>query len=159
MKLPRFAALTWMLFSTNAEANRTPSFLRPNVNPFCKQDLSEAPLPINPSRLVSPEGFVERGLRPGLLHIQKEVCRCLPRRARDQPEILLIKMHIKPNAGELVLEYQTDPPWSGPTRQMMGCLGKPTLAVEPMPYVSDMITEDGPAEKALVYPIKLTLRE
>ncbi len=159
MKLPLFVCMTWMLFSTDAQANRFSSLRHHAKNPFCKQDLSEVQLPINSSPLVSPEGFVDRGLRPGILHIQKDVCRCLPRRKQHQPSLLSVQMHIKPNAGEIVLEYQADPPWSGPMSRTMACLGKPTLTVEPMRYVSDIITEDGRSEKALVYPVKLELRQ
>jgi hypothetical protein len=36
---------------------------------------------------------------------------------------------------------------------MVACLGEPTLKVKPMPYQSDIITEDGPLDEVFEYPI------
>ena len=110
------------------------------------------------SRSAWPGGlFVDGFIWPGILHVHQEVCRCLPRRKRHQPPIIRADLNISPNKGEVHVTYRIDGPQSRPTQRMMACLGEPTLSVEPMAYVSDMITQDGRAEEILVYPIKMVL--
>lgn len=151
-------SMTWMLFSTGAKAATYPTE-HPSKHPFCAQDLSDLRLPTTGGPLVPPEGLVERGLRPGLMHAQQEVCRCLPRRPGQQPSVIRVQLHIKPNAGEVRVEYRIDPPWSRTMSRMVECLGEPTLTVEPMRYVSDIITQDAQVEEVLGYPLIVELGE
>ena len=62
-------------------------------------------------------------------------------------------LHIKPNEGEVRVVYSISTPRSRAENRMVACLGEPTLKVTPMPYKSDMITEDGPMEEIFEYPI------
>jgi len=158
MKLPLLVSMTWMLLSPQSEAGTYPSLRHHPKHPFCAQDLSDLRLPTTGGPLVPPEGLVERGLRPGLMHVQQDVCRCLPRRRRHQPSVIRVQLHIKPNAGEVRVEYRIDPPWSRTMSRMVECLGEPTLTVEPMRYVTDMVTEDA-QEEVLGYPLIVELGE
>ena len=127
-------------------------------HPICTRDLSTVPLNMR-ERLMRPAHLEERAIRPGLLHVQAEVCRCLPRRKRHHPGAVMARLHIAPNEGEVRVEYmlQSEVPRTRPMEQMVTCLGSPTLMVEPIPYRSDMRDEDGPIEEILVYPILMDL--
>ena len=109
--------------------------------------------------LLPPEGMIERGLRPSLLHIQREICRCLPQRQKHQPSHILARLAIQPNAGQIRVKYKTETPWTRPVNRMMECLGEPILSVEPMGYASDMITSEGRVEEVLGYFIMVELGE
>ena len=156
MKILLFC-MTWMLFSAKAEARHHLIIRHQPDRPLCEQDVSDLRLPVIRGILQQPEGLVDRGLLPSLKHIQEEVCRCLPRRPPRQPEYILVQLHIKPNEGEVKLEYVIATPWTRPQKRMMLCLGEPTLNVEPMKYGSDIITEDGPMDEVLGYPIEVDL--
>jgi len=127
-------------------------------HPICKNDLSKVPLNLR-GRLMRPAHLEERALRPGVLHVQAEVCRCLPSRPRHQPDAVKAKLHIAPNKGEITVEYiiQSPEPDSRRMERMTDCLGHPTMAIEPIPYRSDMRDENGPIEEVFVYPVLLNL--
>ena len=129
-------------------------------HPICDSDLSTVSLNIH-GRLMRPVGLEERALRPGLLHVQADVCRCLPRRRRLHPDAIMARLHIAPNKGEVQVEYilQSIGPHTHPQERMTPCLGHPTLQVEPMPYRSDMLDENGTRNEVLVYPILFKLTE
>ena len=151
--------MAWMLFATTAHAYDVPTFAHHPKNPICAQDLSSVRVPMIRGVLGQPDGLVDRGLRPSLAYMQQEVCHCLPRNPRRQPAEILVQLHIRPNAGEVTLEYRVEPPWSRSVTRMMQCLGEPTLTVEPMDYRSDMITPEGRADEVLDYPVRLELWE
>ena len=67
------------------------------------------------------------------------------------------ELHIAPNQGNVSVAYRVDRPWSPPVARMLACLGAPTLVVDPLPYRSDMVTEDGPVDEVLVFPIVVDL--
>ncbi len=129
-------------------------------HPICVGDLSTVPLNMH-GLLMRPVGFEDRALRPGLLNVQADVCRCLPRRRRHHPDAVMARLHIAPNKGEIQVEYilQSTGPRTRPQGRMVPCLGTPTLRVEPMPYRSDMRDANGSADEVLVYPILLQLTE
>ena len=156
MKRPILTAIACVLFTSPAAARAFPSFRLHSVHPICDQDFSDFRFPSLRGPFVPPEGLEERGLRPSLQYVQQEVCRCLPKRHRHQPSEIRVELHIRPNAGEVTLEYRVEPPWTRPMERMVGCLGEPTLTVEPMPYVTDIVTEDG-REEVLGYPILFDL--
>ena len=159
MNIRLLVYMTWMLFSGAAKAATHPTIRHHPDSPLCEQDLSDLRLPRIRELLVLPEGLEDRGLRPGLLHVQQEVCRCLPRRRSHQPSVIWVLLHIKPNAGEVRVQYHIEPPWTRAMSRMVECLGEPILTVEPMKYRSDIITEDGPLEEVLSYPIEVELGE
>ena len=157
LKTRNLLACAWLLFSTHADA-RTPFSLRKNANhAFCKQDLSQVPILRGGDSFHLPENFEEHGLRPGLLHIQDAICSCLPRRQQHHPAEVRAWLHISPNQGEMTVKYKISPPPSPPITRMETCLGQPTVPVEPMPYVTDMVTADGPIDEVLVYPVLIGL--
>ena len=159
MNIRPFVVAMWMLVSTGVEAGTSPTRERYPARLFCSRDLSEFPFPVRPSPLTSPEGLVEGALRPGLTRVQRDVCRCLPRRRRHHPPVISAWLLIQPNAGAVTVEYRLQRPWSRPMTGMVECLGEPTLTIQPMSYVSDMITEDGRVEEVLRYPLIVELGE
>ena len=129
-------------------------------HPICKQDLSTVNIAPIHGLLAPPADAEERALRPGLVSVQADVCRCLPRRRRHQPDGVLARLHIAPNRGEVRVSYQlhTNAEPARAVGRMQACLGMPTLLVEPMPYRSDMLDGDGqPLDEVLVYPLLLKL--
>lgn len=157
MKLRLLFCATGLLLSRPAQAFEYPTLQHHPDRPLCEQDLSTLRLPRLRAAWMMPEGFEERGLRPGLTHVRKEICRCLPRWRRQQPPEVRVLLHIKPNAGEVTVEYYIEPPWNRAQYRMLQCLGEPTLNVEPMPYYSDIITETGRAEEVFPYFILVDL--
>ena len=95
--------------------------------PFCTQDLSDHPLPFSSGRHIEPDHLRERALRPGLMRLREDLCRCLPRWPRNRPALVKAHLHVDPNGGEMRVEYIVKPPWSRPVRQMVKCMGEPTL--------------------------------
>ena len=156
--LPRLCA-TWVVLSGSAAAYDPPTLQNHAENSLCERDFSEMRMPLIRGIFSQPEGIADRGLRPAIERIQQEVCSCLPRWRRHHPNELWVQLHIKPNAGEIRLEYLIEPPWSRPIQRMLACLGDPTLTVEPMPYQSDMLTSDGRVEEVLGYPIRVLIGE
>ena len=124
-------------------------------HPICAADYSEFHLPIN--RWHLPKDYAGRSVRPGLLYVQAELCRCLPRRRRHQPAEVFAQMHIQPNAGQVRVTYRIDPQDSARLQRMLQCLGEPSISVEPTPYVTDMVGDGVPIEEVLVYPLKFEL--
>ena len=153
MKYVLFVSMAFAVFCADSEAGTS------SRHPLCKKDFSEVRLPIEHRSFHGPEGFVERGIRPGLLYVQREVCRCLPRRRRHQPASVRANLGIQPNLGEVKVSYRVELPWSRPMRRMVVCLGEPTFTVEPMKYVSDIITEEGRLDEVLDYPLLFTFSE
>ena len=156
--LPRLCA-AWMLTAGTASAYDYPTLEHTPETPLCSSDFSTMRLPVIRGILQQPEGIADRGIRPAIDRIQQEVCRCLPRWRRNHPQELWATLHIKPNAGEIRLEYYLEPPWSRPTQRMLACLGEPTLTVESMPYSSDMLIDNKAVEESLGYPIRVLIGE
>jgi hypothetical protein len=142
-----------IIFSNWSVANAAPLFGLHSKHPFCETDISTIELADFRDPLFSPLGFEKRAIRPGLRHVQQEICRCLPGWRRHQPPEVKSTLHIKPNAGEVRVVYSIATPRSRAVNRMAECLGEPTLKVTPMPYKSDIITEDGPVEEVFEYPI------
>ena len=94
---------------------------------------------------------------PGVIRFKEQVCLCLPTRQRRRPPLVQAKLHVKPNEGQMKLEYQIDPPYNRALRRMVKCLGEPKWTVDPTPYVSDMINPDGTrVDETFVYPLEIT---
>ena len=128
--------------------------------PICAADLST--LRLEPMGLLQPPlRLEEHAVRPGLLHAQADLCRCLPRRARHHPDSLLARLHIAPSAGTLRISYTIDAPAEAPhaTERMQHCLGAPTITVPPVYYRSDMLVDGEPIDEELVYPLRFNLTE
>jgi hypothetical protein len=145
------------LYAGRAEARGSTTLYHRAEAPLCEQDLTEIRIPNLSGMLLPPEGMIEHGLRPSLLHIQREICRCLPQRPKHQPSHILARLSIQPNAGQIGVKYKTETPWTRPVNRMMDCLGEPTLSVQPMRYTSDMITSEGRVEEVLGYFIMVEL--
>lgn len=144
------AFLAWTIATTVSAA----------PHPICTSDFSTVPL--SPMGLLEPPARLGEGaVRPGLLHVQAEVCRCLPRRRSHQPEDVLAQLHIAPNDGVVRVAYTFAPPDAPPrvVDRLQRCLGGSTLRVEPMAYRSDMIVDGEPVDEELMYPLRLVLTE
>ena len=135
------------------------SLARAAVPTFCGQGLSEVHLPLSSGPAIHPDHFRERALRPGLMQVQSDLCRCLPRRARNRPAEVTAHLHAEPNAGRMRVEYLVERPWSARVERMMNCMGQPTLSFAPIPYVSDMVLPDGRKEVFPHYPVRIELGE
>jgi hypothetical protein len=69
------------------------------------------------------------------------------------------ELRIDPNQGKTRVKYDIGSGQSRHLNRMKACLGEPTLTFDAIDYVSDMITEDGPVEEVIEYPLLFTLRE
>ena len=123
---------------------------------FCAEDFSAYPLRAG-GTFINSEQYLERAVRPGLLRVQDDLCRCMPRAVRNRPALVKANLHADPNAGEMRVEYIVDSPWSRPVRRMMKCMGEPMLRFEPIHYVSDIIYTDGREEVFPHYPVRIEL--
>ena len=159
MKPFLFVSIAFGFLTTPASARDVPRFWGLSAHPICQVDFTEFSFPPERGPLVPPEGWEDRGLRPGLLFVQDALCRCLPNRRRHQPDAVRVALQIRPNAGQITMEYGVEQPWSRPVERMMACLGEPTLTVQPMPYVTDIVTPGGPKEEVLTYPLLFELAE
>ena len=125
--------------------------------PFCSQDLSTFPLSLNGKDAWLPKNFKEGALRPGLMRVRDDMCRCLPRLLRHRPDMVKAALYIQPNKGKIRIEYTIEPPWSPQESRMLDCMGEPIMTVEAMPYKSDMVFADGREETFPRYPIWVEL--
>lgn len=128
--------------------------------PICAADLST--LRLEPMGLLQPPlRLEEHAVRPGLLHAQADLCRCLPRRVRHHPDSMIARLHIAPNAGTVRISYTIDAPAEAAraTERMRHCLGAPTVTVPPVYYRSDMIVDGEPIDEEFVYPLRFNLIE
>ena len=159
MPRPIAAPLALLLLAAPAAAETRPRPPLP-ARAFCAHDLTAVPL-IRGTSPPAPAASRRRAIRPGLLHVQSELCRCLPPRRRHHQLTVRAGLHIAPNAGEVTVRYRVEGPEgraaSRARARMRQCLGQPTLQVEPLPYRTDMVTDDGPVEEVLVFPIQVNL--
>jgi hypothetical protein len=124
---------------------------------YCRTDLEDLPIPW-PSRFGSPsEEQAMRALRPALLRIQDDICRCL-RRPRHRPETVDAKAVVAPNAGELLIHYSIAPDMGEAGERMLACMGTARLTFAPFPYRSDALTGDD-REQTFRYPFKVGLED
>jgi len=112
----------------------------------------------NRGRSWLPENFLEGGIRPSLLRVQRDACRCAPRRASKRPEFVEASVWVKPNLGHIRIEYAVKEEKTPQIDKMLACMGEPRLTVEPMPYRSDMVYPDGREEVFPRYPVLLKLK-
>lgn len=145
-------ALTLLLTSIGADAG---------THPICAVDLSTVQLSVGQALFLPPQQLEERALRPGLLYVQSEVCRCLPRRKRHQPDVVRAWLRIALGKGELTVEYglEAAEEHHRSAQRMVACLGEPTLHMVPLQYRSDIRTAEGSGGEIMVYPLKLVLTQ
>ena len=125
---------------------------------ICSADLTEVVLP-GGDRSWIPDNFLEGSIRPSLLRIQDDACRCIPRRARQRPEVVAASIWVKPNVGQIRIEYAVNEERTPQLDKMLACMGEPQLTVEPMPYRSDIVYADGREEVFPRYPVLLYMTE
>jgi hypothetical protein len=125
---------------------------------FCSQDLLDYPLPMMPGVLSKPANFGEGALRPGLLRLQDDLCRCVPRRSSKWPDIVIAHLWLQPNKGKIRIEYMVKEEQSRQIDRMLECMGEPKFSVEPMPYQSDIIYSDGRKPVFPRYPVWVELK-
>lgn len=123
------------------------------VPPICKADLSDHSVPVSGGPLRAPPDLAERAIRPGLIQVQEDTCRCLPKRRKHRPDRVRATLHIKPNAGTMRLAYTVEPMGTPLIGQMLACMGQPELTFEPMVFVSDIVYSDGTRGNSLRYPV------
>ena len=124
---------------------------------FCSDDLADFPIPLQGKEAWLPKNFREGGLRPGLLRVQKDLCRCVPRRRHHWPDVVIADVYVTPNQGQVRIEYGLKEPRTTRQGRMLTCMGQPQLTVAPMPYKSDMVYPDGREEVLPRYPIWVEL--
>ena len=127
--------------------------------PFCSQDLSDIPRTVSVGTFIDAEKYRQRVVRPGLMRLQSDLCRCMPFWSRNRPASIKAHLHSKPNKGELRVEYIVKQPWSRPIRRMLKCMGAPKMTFEPIRYVSDMVLPDGKEETFPYFPLVIVLDE
>ena len=125
---------------------------------ICRADLTEVGLP-GGDRSWLPDDFLEGGIRPSLLRVQEDVCRCTPRRKGQWPEVVRASVWVKPNIGKIRIEYAVSEERTPRMDKMLACMGMPTLTVAPMPYKSDIVYPAGREEVFPRYPIWLHLTD
>lgn len=140
-------SLLW-LFITIAQA------AKPAV---CSADISRHSFEHRQNRLWLPEGFYERAIRPSMLRLQHDACRCLPRRRSRRPKVAVGHVHVEPNAGRVVISYSLRGEDTPRLERMLRCMGAPSFTVEAMPYTSDIIYPDGRKEVLPPFPLWLHL--
>ena len=146
MNIP-YLMLVWCVLGTPLAEAGTSFHQR---HPMCAEDWS--------SEVEPRSKLMGRFVPPSIQHVQQSICRCLPKRRKKQPQMVRANLHIEPNKGEVRVVYDITPPWNRPVERMVACLGEPTLKLEPMKYVTDMIGKDGrPIKETLVYPVRIEL--
>ncbi len=135
------------------------TFAHAAKSPLCTQDFSEYPLPMRTGVLSKPANFAEGAVRPGLLRVQEDMCRCLPRRASRWPALVKSNLWVQPNEGKIRIEYIIDEERTPPIDRMLECMGEPTFDIEPMPYTTDIIYTDGRKAVFPRYPIWMHLKD
>ena len=128
---------------------------RPSI---CNADLTKVRLS-GEARSWLPDNFLEGGIRPSLLRIQGDACRCIPRRVSKRPELVSASVWVKPNLGQIRIEYAVSEEPTPQLDRMLACMGEPRLTVEPMPYRSDIVYADGREEVFPRYPILLYIAD
>ena len=108
----------------------------------CTADLSEHIRKHRRDAFWLPQGYTERAILPSVHRLQRDACRCLPRRQRRRPEVVMGQVHVEPNAGRVAITY-TLRGEDHPDSRMLRCMGSPQFLVEPMPYTSDIVRSDG----------------
>ena len=73
--------------------------------------------------LSKPVNFAEGAVRPGLLRVQDDVCRCVPRRSRQWPALVKAHLWIEPNQGKIRIEYIIDEERTQSIDRMLQCMG------------------------------------
>jgi hypothetical protein len=126
---------------------------------LCSQDLSDYPLPMMGGPLSKPANFREGALRPGLLRLQDDLCRCVPRRSSKWPDIVIADLWVQPNKGTIRIEYTVKEQQSRQIDRMLECMGEPKVSVEPMPFQTDIIYTDGRAPVFPRYPVRVELAD
>ena len=102
------------------------------VPAICAEDLSAYPLAVHVGPLQAPKHLVSRALRPGLMKMQEDMCRCLAKFCRNRPSLVKAYLHVDPNGGKTRVEYIVQPPESPPIGRMLECMGEPMLTFEPI---------------------------
>ena len=125
---------------------------------ICSADLTEVGLP-GGDRSWIPDNFLEGSIRPSLLRIQDDACRCIPRRSRQRPEVVAASIWVKPNVGQIRIEYAVNEERTPQLDKMLACMGEPQLTVEPTPYRSDIVYADGREEVFPRYPVLLYMTD
>ena len=129
------------------------------TSPLCTQDFLHRPLPVASRLLSKPANFSEGAIRPGLLRVQEDLCRCLPRRSSKWPALVKSNLWVQPNLGKMRIEYIIDEERTKPIARMLECMGEPKFDIEPMPYKSDIIRPDGSEPVFPRYPIWMHLTD
>ena len=116
-------ALTLLLAAPAADA-------RPH--PICAADLSEVQMSGGQALFLPPNQLEEHALRPGLLHVQAEVCRCLPRRRRHQPDVVRAWLNIALGEGQITVEYSVEASGPGGLHPMHDGFGHGARSTSPV---------------------------
>ena len=122
---------------------------------YCRATLDDLRIPW-PSRIGTPsEEEAMRALRPAMLRIQEDICRCV-RRPRHWPQTVDAKAEVYPNEGELLIRYSIDPDMGEHGDRLLACMATPRLTFTPFAYRSDALTGDD-RERMFRYPFKVEL--
>ena len=126
---------------------------------ICTSDFLNYPIGNKGGSYWKPKNFIEGGIRPSLIRVQHDTCRCLPKRERFWPHMVAAAVWVKPNEGTIRIEYEVKEEHTRQIERMLACMGEPEFTVEPMPYKSDIVYTDGRQEVFPRYPIWLYLKD
>ena len=125
---------------------------------ICSADLTEVGLP-GGERSWIPDNFLEGVFGPVCFASRTMLCRCIPRRPRQRPEVVAASIWVKPNVGQIRIEYAVNEERTPQLDKMLACMGEPQLTVEPTPYRSDIVYADGREEVFPRYPVLLYMTD
>jgi len=122
--------------------------------PFpCDKEQWDRPVASRPVTFIDWVHFEQRVLRPALMHVGRDLCRCMPVWRRKWPSMVKAYLVTDPNRGRTRVEYTIESSSSVTAGRMLTCMGQPVLTFEPIHFVSDIIRPDGSRGKFPRYPI------
>lgn len=122
---------------------------------FCRADLESLSIPWREGVGTPSQEEAMRALRPSLLRIQEDICRCI-RKPQHWPEAVQAEVEVTPPMGIAVVRYRVAAELGAAGEELHACMGQPTVTFEAFAYRSDALTGDD-RETRFRYPFKVEL--
>ena len=122
---------------------------------FCRADLESLSIPWREGVGTPSREEAMRALRPSLLRIQEDICRCI-RKPQHWPEAVQAEVEVTPPMGIAVVRYRVAAELGAAGEELHACMGQPTVTFEAFAYRSDALTGDD-RETRFRYPFKVEL--
>ena len=144
---------------------------------FCRADLESLSIPWREGVGTPSREEAMRALRPSLLRIQEDICRCIrkpqhwPEAVQAEVEVtpptsactasgqcwgLQAEVEVTPPMGIAVVRYRVAAELGAAGEELHACMGQPTVTFEAFAYRSDALTGDD-RETRFRYPFKVEL--